>query len=95
MSQYSAGSRPATPRSDVDVAVHLTEDAEVDTLGLRLHLAGELEEAIGCGPVDVVVLDEATKRASPPCSSDSGAGPVRAGGPVIERTTQPGRLPGR
>lgn len=49
----------ATPRSDVDVAVHLVEDAEVDTLDLRLHLAGVLEGAIGVGPVEVVVLDEA------------------------------------
>lgn len=49
----------ATPRSDVDVAVHLTVGAEVDPLDLRLRLAGELERAIGRGPVEVVVLDEA------------------------------------
>lgn len=48
-----------TPRSDIDVAVHLTDGAEVDTLAVRLHLAGVLEQAIGAGPVEVVVLDEA------------------------------------
>lgn len=49
----------ATARSDVDVAVHLVPDAEVDTLDLRLRLAGALERAAGIGPVEVVVLDEA------------------------------------
>jgi uncharacterized protein len=50
----------AGPRSDVDVAVHLTPDAaDVDELELRLRLAGALEEHAGVGPVEVVVLDDA------------------------------------
>jgi uncharacterized protein len=50
----------AGPRSDVDVAVHLTaEAADVDHLDLRLRLAGALEQHAGVGPVEVVVLDDA------------------------------------
>lgn len=49
----------AGPRSDIDVAVHLDGSADVDPLALRLRLAGRLEGALGRGPVDVVVLDEA------------------------------------
>jgi uncharacterized protein len=49
----------ATTRSDVDVAVHLEPDAEVDPLDLRLRLASALEAAAGVGPVEVVVLDDA------------------------------------
>ena len=55
---HAAGT--AGPRSDVDVAVHLIEDAhEVDQLELRLRVAGALERTLGTGPVDVVVLDDA------------------------------------
>ena len=49
----------ATDRSDVDVAVHLTPDTDVDTLALRLRLAGRLEQVAGVADVEVVVLDEA------------------------------------
>lgn len=49
----------ATARSDIDVAVHLEPAAAVDMLALRLRLARLLEDAIGVGPVEVVVLDEA------------------------------------
>lgn len=56
----SHATRSAGPRSDVDVAVHLTEDHdEVDRLELRLRVAGALERALAGGPVDVVVLDDA------------------------------------
>lgn len=46
-------------RSDIDVAVHLTGMATVDTLDLRLRLAGALEQLLDRGNVEVVVLDEA------------------------------------
>lgn len=51
----------ATPRSDIDVAVGLAPDvpADLDTLQLRLDVAGRLEQALGAGPVEVVVVDEA------------------------------------
>jgi uncharacterized protein len=50
----------AGPRSDVDVAVYLDPQAEVDAWALSLRLAGELERASGVGPIEaVVVLNEA------------------------------------
>jgi predicted nucleotidyltransferase len=49
----------ATPRSDIDVAVHLTPGTETDTFELRLRLAACLEREAGLGPIEVVVLDEA------------------------------------
>lgn len=49
----------ATPRSDVDVAVHLAPQTDVDTLDLRLRLAGCLEREASVGPIEVIVLDEA------------------------------------
>jgi len=49
----------STPRSDIDVAVHLVPGTEVDTLDLRLRLAACLERAARVGPVEVIVLDEA------------------------------------
>lgn len=54
---YATGT--ATPRSDVDIAVHLHAGAEVDTLDLRSRLAGQFERSVGFGPVEVVVLDAA------------------------------------
>lgn len=50
-----------TSRSDVDVAVHLGAEPSdgIDQLGLRLRLADALERAVGVGPVEVVVLDDA------------------------------------
>lgn len=73
----------ATPRSDIDVAVHLTEDTDVDTLALRFRLAGVLERAIGRGPVEVVVLDDA------PLSL---AGRVREQGRVIHSRDEVARV---
>lgn len=49
----------ATPRSDVDVAVHLVPGTADDTLRLRLRLAAAIEEQADVGPVEVVILDEA------------------------------------
>lgn len=48
----------ATPRSDIDVAVHLTEEAR-DPLSVASRVAGLLERATGLGPIEVVVLDNA------------------------------------
>lgn len=46
----------------MDVALHPARNTEVDRLALRLRVAGALERAIGVGPVEVVVLDEAPLR---------------------------------
>lgn len=74
----------ATARSDIDVAVHLTEDAGiVDTLELRLRLARRLEEALGQGPVEVVVLDE---------SPVALAGRVREEGVVVFSSDEAARV---
>jgi hypothetical protein len=49
----------ATARSDLDVAVHLRPGTQLDHLRLRLRLARAVEEQLGGGPIDVVVLDDA------------------------------------
>jgi predicted nucleotidyltransferase len=54
----------ARPDSDVDVAVHLTDDAEAqDYLRLALRYGAELAHRAEVGPIDgVVVLNEAPLR---------------------------------
>lgn len=51
----------ATARSDIDVAIAVASDApaDIDTLQLRFDVASRLERALGRGPVEAVVLDEA------------------------------------
>jgi len=47
------------PGSDVDVAVLLSGEDEVERFERRLRLMGEVEEALGRRPADVVVLNDA------------------------------------
>ena len=49
----------ARPGSDVDVAVLLSGEDEVERFERRLRLMGEVEEALGRRPADVVVLNDA------------------------------------
>jgi predicted nucleotidyltransferase len=49
----------ARPESDVDVAVLLSGTDEMERFERRLRLMGEVEEALGRKPADVVVLNDA------------------------------------
>jgi predicted nucleotidyltransferase len=49
----------ARPESDVDVAVLLSGTDEMERFERRLRLMGEVEEALGRRPADVVVLNDA------------------------------------
>ncbi len=54
---YATGE--ARPESDVDVAVLLSGTDEMERFERRLRLMGEVEEALGRRPADVVVLNDA------------------------------------
>jgi predicted nucleotidyltransferase len=54
---YATGK--ARPESDVDVAVLLSGTDEMERFERRLRLMGEVEEALGRRPADVVVLNDA------------------------------------
>jgi predicted nucleotidyltransferase len=54
---YATGK--ARPESDVDVALLLSGTDEVERFERRLRLMGEVEEALGRRPADVVVLNDA------------------------------------
>lgn len=49
----------ARPESDVDVAVLLSETDDLERFERHLWLIGEVEEALGRRPADVVVLNDA------------------------------------
>jgi predicted nucleotidyltransferase len=54
---YATGE--ARPESDVDVAVLLSGTDDMERFERRLRLMGEVEEALGRRPADVVVLNDA------------------------------------
>lgn len=54
---YATGK--ARPGSDVDVAVLLSGTDKMERFERRLQLMGEVEEALGRRPADVVVLNDA------------------------------------
>jgi predicted nucleotidyltransferase len=54
---YATGK--ARPESDVDLAVLLSGTDDMERFERRLRLMGEVEEALGRRPADVVVLNDA------------------------------------